>query len=101
MLSLESELEYNSNDWVVDLETNGHEVRYKLDTGSQVNVLPKSVYFKLLERPKLHSIKVKLSAYNDTSILVIGRCVAAIKHRKNTFPVMFLWQTLNRALLLA
>ena len=46
VFSLESELENNSNDWVVDLETNGCKVRYKLDTGSQVNVLPKSVYFK-------------------------------------------------------
>ena len=54
--SLESELENNSIDWVVDLETNGRNVRHKLDTGSQVNVLPKSVYFKLLERPKLPSL---------------------------------------------
>ena len=73
VFSLESELENNSNDWVVDLETNGRNVQYKLDTGSQVNVLPKSVYFKLLERPKLHSTKVKLSAYNDSPIPVIGR----------------------------
>ena len=47
VFSLESEMENNSNDWVVDLETNGRNVRYKLDTGSQVNVLPKSVYFKI------------------------------------------------------
>ena len=54
VFSLESDLENNSNDCVVDLATNGRDVRYKLDTGSQMNVLPKSVYFKLLERPKLH-----------------------------------------------
>ena len=89
VFSLESEFENNSNDWVVDLETNGRNARYKLDTGSQVNVLPNSVYFKLLERPKLHSTKVKLSACNDTPIPVIGRCVTDIKHRKKTFPVMF------------
>ena len=89
VFSLESELENNSNDWVVDLETNGRNVQYKLDTSSQVNVLPKSVYFKLLEKPKLHSTKVKLSAYNDSPIPVIGRCVTDIKHRKKPFPVMF------------
>ena len=82
--SLESELENNSSDWVVDLETNGRNVRYKLDTGSQVHVLPGSVYFKLL-----HATKVKLSAYNDTPIPVISRCVTDIKHRKKTFPFMF------------
>ena len=34
--------------------------------------------------------KVKLFAYNNTPIPVIGRCVTDIKHRKKTFPVMFI-----------
>ena len=32
--SVEPEMKNNSNDWVVDLETNECNVRYKLDTGS-------------------------------------------------------------------
>ena len=33
--------------WTVQLETNGTIVRYKLDTGAQVNVLPREVYASL------------------------------------------------------
>ena len=55
-----------------------------------MNIVPKSVYFKLLERPKLHSTKVKLSAYNETPVPVLDRCVTGIKHRKKTFLVLLI-----------
>ena len=32
------------DDWYIDLETNGSDVLYKIDTGAQVNVLPLNVY---------------------------------------------------------
>ena len=67
-----------------------------------MNVLLKSVYFKLLERPRLHSTKVKFFGYNDTPIPVIGRCVTDIKHRpRNLFQLCSLWQILSHVLLLA
>jgi len=36
----------NSNsdkDWIVKLRTNGTEIRYKIDTGAQANVLPSEI----------------------------------------------------------
>ena len=35
-------------EWTIDMETNGSNVRYQLDTGVQVNVLPKYQYNRLL-----------------------------------------------------
>ncbi len=32
----------SESEWTVDMDTSGSNVRFKLDTGAQVNVLPKS-----------------------------------------------------------
>ena len=32
----------NTTEWSISLSTNGSDVLYKLDTGAQVNILPKS-----------------------------------------------------------
>ncbi len=80
----------SESEWTVDMDTNGSNVRFKLDTGAQVNMLPNSQYDKLLRRPKLKSTKVKLTAYNGTNIPVVGRCIARIAHKKSRdVPVMF------------
>ena len=71
------------SEWTIDMETNGSNVRYKLDTGAQVNVLPKYQHNRLLQKPKLKSTKVKLTAYNGTNIPVAGRCIVQIAHKKD------------------
>ena len=40
-------------DWNVVLSTNGTDVTYKIDTGEQVNVLPKKLFYCSSNRPKL------------------------------------------------
>ena len=90
IFSLDSELKEKS-EWTVEMQTNGSSVSFKLDTGAQVNVLPKSQYDRLLRKPKLKNTKVKLTAYNGTSIPVVGRCIVRISHKKNRdIPVMFI-----------
>ena len=49
-----------SGDWNVMLSTNGTNVTYKIDTGAQVNVLPKKLFYSLSNRPKLKPTAVKL-----------------------------------------
>ena len=48
-------------EWSVILESNGTNVNYKLDTGSQVNVLPKKECTKLIHKPKLHPPQISIS----------------------------------------
>ena len=55
----------------MNLETNGSDVTYKLDTGAHANVIPKSEYLKLIRKPKLKVTRVKLTAYSGSSIPVL------------------------------
>ena len=50
-----------SGDWNVILSTNGTSVTYKIDTGAQVNVLPKKLFYSLSNSPKLKPTAIKLS----------------------------------------
>ena len=53
------ETEKAAQSWTVELETHGRQVCYKLDTGSQVNVLPRNVYDSLKSPPALMQTRVK------------------------------------------
>ena len=77
-------------DWSMNLETNGSDVTYKLDTGAQANVMPKSEYLKLIRKPKLKVTRVKLTAYSGSSIPVLGKCILRISHKKRMVPIMFI-----------
>ena len=58
--------------WTVTLPTNGENVVYKLDTGAEVNVLPLKVYKSMRLPPKLKKSDIRLSAYNKSTIPVVG-----------------------------
>ena len=66
--------------WNVALDVCGTMVTFKIDTGAQVNVLPKSQYNKLLKRPKFLKSSTKLKAYNGSSIPVAGKCIVTVTH---------------------
>ena len=46
-----------ANEWFTHLKTNGTEIQYKLDTGSQVNIITEQLFNKL--RKKLKSTNQK------------------------------------------
>ena len=48
----------STSQWSVRLETNNESIKYKIDTGAQVNVLPKHLFKKLSPPPKLKSTPV-------------------------------------------
>ena len=47
------------------LETADQHISYKIDTGADVNVLPKHLYYSLSPRPKLKQSPIKLQALMD------------------------------------
>lgn len=66
--------------------TNGVEIRFKLDTGVQVNILPLSVLNKMLPRPQLHPADTRLFAYGAKSPLsVAGKCVCKVELDRGQF----------------
>ena len=72
-------IETPSSDWAMDLEANGTQLKFKLDTGAQCNILPKSIYLKLRKKPKLHKTKISLKAHNNSTISVCGTDIQIVK----------------------
>ena len=70
-------------------------VSYKLDTGSQVNVILQKTYHALQKKPKLYTAMEKLIAYDGNAIPVIGRCIInlARKEKPNIPAQMFVAPT--------
>ena len=83
-------IETPSSDWAIDLDANGTQLKFKLETGVQCNILPKSIYLKLHKKPKLHKTKISLKAYNDSTISVCGKCVLTLKYNNKTFKTLFI-----------
>ena len=80
----------NFSEWSVVLITNGSYVSYKIDSGAQVNILPKKEFYSSPNRPGLKDTKIRLKAYNSSSIPVLGRCVTQVKQKNRTVPVLFI-----------
>ena len=85
-----NEDDHLEENWNVDLDICGTMVTFKIDTGAQVNVLPKSQYKKLWKRPKLLKSSTKLTAYNGSSIPVAGKCIATVTHEGRSTSVLFI-----------
>ena len=69
---------------------NSTDVTFKIDTGAQCNVIAKSLLHKMSPQPKLKPATIKLFAYNGTPIPVAGKCIAKIKHKGQTIPILFI-----------
>ena len=78
------------SEWSVNIDIQGEQVEFKIETGSQVNILPNSIYKRLCPRPKLKHTSITLSAYNNIKIPVIGKCVCLIPQNKKAVPVLFI-----------
>ncbi len=69
-----------TDDWVYPLTVNGTTIPVKLDTGAQVNILPESDYNRLRNKPQLSKATETLKAYNQSQIIVKGKCVVTVDH---------------------
>ena len=82
--------ESNNNDsWIVPLLVQNVMIPMKLDTGSDVNILPLDDFNSPQNRPNLRQTQVKLTAYNGEDIPVKGQAVLALKHRGHTRRALF------------
>ena len=60
-----------------------------MDTGAQVNLLPLSEINKLRPKPEILPCSVKLSAYNGSSIKVIGKIYLDITFKDKSVSTKF------------
>lgn len=74
----------NSNkDWIVKLRTNGTEIRYKIDTEVQINVLPNEILKCISLQIVIEPTKTKLNTYDGNNIKVLGKCKSNIETKNS------------------
>ena len=85
-----NEIKNESSVWSVTLTSNGLPISYKIDTGTQGNIVPLKIYQKFNPQPDLHPVNLKLSAYNNSNIPMISKCSLTLEHKNKLFNVSFL-----------
>ena len=74
----------------LSVKTNGKLVLFKLDTGSDVNILSQKDFNRLRNKPKLQSTKAKLTSYSGDNIPVNGACILNLEHKDKCHKLLFI-----------
>ena len=75
-----STLKEDGTSWTAFFATSGTTVNFKLDTGAQVNILPRHEYRRLANKPALQPARIRLLAYGSNDPLPVdGQCVCKIE----------------------
>ena len=75
-----SQIKNKNSDWPITLPSNGVPVSYKINNGAQCNVISLTILKKFDPEPDLYLVFIKLSsAYNNSKILVLGKCSLILK----------------------
>ena len=75
-------------DWKIVVEISGKKLEMKLNTGSQVNVLPVKVYNRLNSSP-LRKSRCRLTSYSGHLLNTIGKATLLVGTREKFTPVEF------------
>ena len=76
------------SEYFTSLSVNGTRVKFKVDTGSQVNIIPWAVFKQLSNKPQLNTVKTKLVSYSGDKIPVVGSCQLQCKERLLEFFIV-------------
>lgn len=76
--------------WFVRMETNGHQVRFKIDTGAMANVIPEHILRSInYDFGKIKPTQVKLNTYTNDKISVVGECRLACQLKSKRQEILF------------
>lgn len=81
--------------WLQDITVDGNKVQFKLDTGSQVNVIPKTELLRWKEKPVVKKCKTPVLDYSDNIVLMIGECYLNCATDKYKLKCKFLVTSLD------
>ena len=71
----------NTDQAYVNIVVASTPIEFKIDTGSQVNIIPFKSYFKMKHRPHIKRSHTHLSSYGGTSLKVRGMCDLPCKYK--------------------
>ena len=60
--------------WRMPLWVQNLPIRFKIDTGSQVNIIPWSLFKKISSKLQLKQTKTKLISYTGDNVMIAGAC---------------------------
>lgn len=81
----------SDKDWSVNLIINDCQIKFKLDTGADVNVLPLRLLSDVgMRQNDLISTRLKLSGYSGDRIRVVGKCLLKLKYRTSVYILSFI-----------
>ncbi|GFY13754.1 uncharacterized protein TNCV_4961241 [Trichonephila clavipes] len=81
--------------WYEKIFVNKNAVMFKLDTGSQVNVIPKSELLKWDEKPVVRNCKIAVLDYSDNRVPILGVCYLNCETKRYRKTSEFLVTSLN------
>ncbi|UYV82799.1 K02A2.6-like, partial [Cordylochernes scorpioides] len=76
----------NSNDWKVYVEVDKIKMFFKMDTGSDVNIIPQKIYFKNFAHKKLCKPDIQLLGPRQVKLHVMGKFTALIEKYGRRIP---------------
>lgn len=91
----ELERENSSSVWLQNITVNNYDVMFKLDTGSQVNVIPKNEILKWSVKPVVTKCKVPVLDYSDNVVPILGKCNLMCITKKCKLTLEFLVTSLD------
>ena len=76
--------------WKIKLKVNETSIDLKIDTVSEVNLLPVKIYNNIKPKPKLNKTSVKLTEYNNTKFPVTGSYNVALQSKNAKINSLFI-----------
>ncbi|KAG1650887.1 hypothetical protein GQR58_027656 [Nymphon striatum] len=73
----------------ITLKINNANVKCKLDTGSDVNVIGKETLLKIDQNPKLRNSKLRLNVYGNSKIKTVGFIKLKCHYKCKSFEILF------------
>jgi len=87
----------DKNELFTNLNVNDEDIRFKIDTGAQCNVIPEHTFETLTRKPKLQTTKIKLTAYGGIRVPIKGTCTMKIKQDAKTVDAEFFVVAVEKA----
>lgn len=84
-----SDKDCSNDEWIAPLMVDGVTVPMKIDTGAQVNVMPRKYYNRMNKKPKVRPKKLDLRAFNDQPIPHMGVFRASLSGEGRTINALF------------
>ena len=81
-------VEMGDNECFASFRVQGRIIKFKIDTGSQVNIIPLSDYNMMHGKPTLAKSRVKLFGYAGDFLKTVGECTLPVNEHKLEFFVV-------------